>query len=435
MDYQNVCDLLKNYENEKRNRFDRICHKLKDFHIKKEQMKLRGFNDFNYIDLLKGYYDENTHSKIIAEFLNPQGSHYQGDLFLTKFFEVIEENHPNSNWQAYTEYFVENCTDKGQGRIDIFLDGGEKLVIIENKIGAGDQKSQIRKYVECIRKEKKIEDPNKILVLYLTLDGNKPSDWSLDGFRVVKDKLLDENGREVARIKYISYQKEVLEWIEKCMQEIENISNLREAFKQYQKAVELVTKKEENIMNLKEYLLRKENREILADLIENFEEFAKEIDDDKCREIVERESLKQILEEVKYSIRENVAKKIKDQLYNEGFEIVDGHELFGTFAKMAYLIFTRKDLINGYILYFENQNIYNLKLGKINCNDIDKKDIQKMKERCKENGCWQTIKNDKCFYDIKHIDGFNSKEFYSCYLNGNGRYFNSIMTKIKSQLE
>ena len=337
MDYQNVCDLLKNYENEKRTRFYHICHKLKDFHIKKEQMKLRGFNDFNYIDLLKGYYDENTHSKIIAQFLNPQGSHYQGDLFLTKFFEVLGESHPNSSWQVYTEYFVENCTDKGQGRIDIFLDGGEKFVIIENKVGAGDQKSQIRKYVECIRKKKTIEEPNKILVLYLTLDGKEPSDWSLDGFRVVKDKLLDENGREVARIKYISYQKGILEWIEKCIQEIENISNLREALKQYRKAVEVVTKKEENIMNLKEYLLRDENREILADLIENFEEFKDFIKEQntECYQLFQKENVEHIFSDkpkpdcVKYELRKKVVLKIvkKLKLELENSEILKKYKL------------------------------------------------------------------------------------------------------------
>lgn len=423
-----------NYEKEKKNRFEQICRKLKDFHAKKEQMKLRGFNDFNFIDLLKGYYDENTHSKIIAEFLNPQGSHYQGMLFLEKFFEVIGIEYPKKDWSVHTEYFVENCTDKGQGRIDIFLDGGEKFVIIENKINAGDQKSQIRKYVECIKKKNKIENPNKILVLYLTLDRNKPSDWSLDGFRVLNNQLLDENDNEVGRIKCINYQDHILKWIEKCMQEIENISNLREAFKQYRKAVEVVTNKEESIMNLKEYLLKDKNREIFADLIENFEEFSKEIDYDKCREIVERENLKQILEEVKYSIREDVAKRIKDQLYNEGFEIADGHEPFGTFAKMAYLIFTRKNLKNGYILYFENQSIYNLKLGKINCNEVYN-NILKMKERCKGHGCWQTIKNDKCFSDIRHIDSFNSIGLYKNYIKDDNYHFNSLLAKIKSQLE
>ncbi len=322
MNYQNICNALTGYEEEKQERFAHIGHKLKDFHIKKEQMKLRGFNDFNYIDLLKDYYDENTHSKIITEFLNPQGSHYQGDLFLTKFFEVLGKSHPKSNWQVYTEYFVENCTDKGQGRIDIFLDGGEKFVIIENKVGAGDQKSQIRKYVECIRKKKTIEEPNKILVLYLTLDGNEPSDWSLDGFRIVKDKLVDENGKEVARIKYISYQKEILEWIEKCMQEIENISNLREAFKQYQKAVEVVTKKEENIMNLKEYLLKDENKKALIDLIENFDEFANYIreHDDECYQIFQKENVDQVVndrkESVKYELRKKVVLAIAEKLEN-----------------------------------------------------------------------------------------------------------------------
>ncbi|GEM_PF-570333 len=348
--YIQICKMLDCYEQEKRTRFVQICQILRDFYTKKEQMKLRGFNDFNYIDLLKSYYDENTHSKIIAEFLNPQGSHYQGDLFLTKFFEVLGESHPKSNWQVYTEYFVENCTDKGQGRIDIFLDGGEKFVIIENKVGAGDQKSQIRKYVECIRKKKTIEEPNKILVLYLTLDGNEPSDWSLDGFRIVKDKLVDENGKEVARTKYICYQKEILEWIEKCMQEIENISNLREALKQYQKAVEVVTKKEENIMNLKEYLLRDENREILADLIENFEEFVDYIkeNNNECYQIFQKENVDQVVndrkESVKYELRKQVVLKIAEKLENSE-----------TLKKLGLIIDDEEFKNEGFLLLYQRE--------------------------------------------------------------------------------
>jgi len=410
MKYKNICNFLMKYQDEKLNRFSSICDILQQFYEKKEKMKLRGFNDFNYIDLLKGYYDENTHSKIIAEFLNPEGSHYQGSIFLDKFLDIIGKQNSNKNWKVQTEFFVENCIGNGQGRIDIFLyNDSNEFIIVENKIFAGDQQSQIKKYVECIKKG---DSSKKILVIYLTLDGKKPSEWSLDGYTIENENLL-ENGNFVADIKLLSYKTDILEWLSRCISDIENISNLKEALKQYKKAVESVTDMEENIMNLKDFLSKDENKEILIDLIENFDEFYMFLkrSNGLCKKNIEQEQLEVIIEQIKYQIRKNIANKIKEFLKKEKYNVIEGHEPFGTFAKMSYLLFTKTNLKYGYILFFANQNIYNLKLGRINCEQIDTKDIVNIKEKCLEYYCYELIVKQKCF-DINHIDSFNDNKMY-----------------------
>lgn len=88
---------------------------------------------------------EVTHSKIIAGFLKPQGSHGQGDLFLRLFLQTIEKNNKidmdTSNAKVYTEY------GKGvDGRLDIFIENGSHSIIIENKIYARDQGEQLSRY-------------------------------------------------------------------------------------------------------------------------------------------------------------------------------------------------------------------------------------------------------------------------------------------------
>jgi hypothetical protein len=309
-----VCDVLKNYHNEKLSLLDLVCKRLKEFKKQKEEMKLRGFNDFNYIALLKGTYDENTHSKIIAEFLDPKGTHYQGNIFLKNFFAQFAVKWKPAEWEVETERFIENCTGKGQGRIDIYLTNGKKHIILENKIGAGDQEAQIFKYVECLYNENKNDlNAEDVLVLYLTKDGHLPSKYSLDNY-VTKNGYLELNGEKKAKIKSISYN-DILKWMEVNLKTVENITNLSEAIKQYIKVVKTILGEEENIMNLKDYLLKEENKEVLITLIENkneFDNYAK--NDEECKKIIEEEKLEDILTKIIDEINYNILNKLKEEI-------------------------------------------------------------------------------------------------------------------------
>ena len=309
--YKKICDTLSEYQQEKQKRFANICNKLNQFYKQKEQMKLRGFNDFNFIDLLKGYFDENTHSKIIAELLDPQGSHYQGRVFLDNFLETVGLKNSLDDVSVTTERFIE-CED-GRGRIDIFLESENEVIIVENKIDAGEQESQIQKYVKCIQLENK-DKPKRIIVLYLTKEGHHPSGYSLGDIEI-KDSKMYLRGNEIADFINISYAKEILIWIEKNLADIENISNLREIILQYQKAVKVIIQKEENKMNLQDFLLKEENKDILIDLIENYEEFIQYINKDQnCKNIIQEENLEQVIKRIKSTLRHIVAKSIVEQL-------------------------------------------------------------------------------------------------------------------------
>jgi len=313
-DIKKICDLLKKYQKEKNKQFEKVCKFLKTFKKQKEEMRLRGFNDFNYIELLKGLDDENTHSKIIAEFLNPEGSHYQGKIFLENFFKTLNIPFKVDKWNVVTERFVDNCIEKGQGRIDIYMTNSKKHIILENKIEAGDQEAQIFKYVECLYKENEGNlDAEDILVLYLTKDGHLPSQYSLDNYKI-KGGYLENNGEKKAKIKCISYKK-ILKWMQENLKEVENISNLSEAIKQYIKVVKKILGEEENIMNLKDYLLKEENREVLITLIENkneFDEFVK--NDEECKKIIEEEKLDEVLTKIIDEINYKILKKLKEEI-------------------------------------------------------------------------------------------------------------------------
>jgi len=336
--YEQVCNTLKNFYVEKEKLYKKICERLKLFYLKKEKMRLRGFNDFNFINLLKGFKDETTHSKIIAEFLNPQGSHYQKELFLEKFFKVLNFESENlKEWEIYTEFFVENIIDKGQGRIDIFFKNEKenKFIILENKIWASDQSSQIYKYVEALYKKFKIKNFDDILVLYLTPFKRDISSYSLDNYYIKENYLVDSTTKNKKAIfKNITYENEILNWLEKSLKEVENISNLREALKQYQKAVKNITNKEEDVMSLKEYLKNEKNKDILIILIENKEDFFNFIKNkEECKKIVEDENLDKVINEIIDEINFDLLKEIK-KTFKENLLIGDNNSKYLKFLKI-----------------------------------------------------------------------------------------------------
>ncbi|GAB6074750.1 PDDEXK-like family protein [Nautilia lithotrophica] len=434
-DIKKICNFFKEYQKEKNKQFERVCKFLKKFRRQKEEMRLRGFNDFNYIELLKGFDDENTHSKIIAEFLNPDGNHYQGKIFLENFFKILDIPFNIDRWNVTTERFVGNCIDKGQGRIDIYLTNGKKHIILENKIEAGDQEAQIFKYVECLYKENKDElNPDDILVLYLTKDKHLPSKYSLDYYKI-KNGYLDKNGEKKAKIKCISYD-EILIWMYKNLQAVENISNLREAITQYIKVVKKVLNKEDGIMNLKDYLLKEKNKDVLITLVENKEEFDNYVkNDEECQKIIEEEKLDEVLEEIFKLIRVDIIESIKNYITNN-YEYLEGHIPFGDFNKMAYILFKKENLKYIYMLT-TYQNYYKLYLCKYIKNECD--NLPCIFELCKSKSCYTCIDDsqNRCF-EKNWINSFNDdnyKNLYIEYLKNKEKCLEKIINEITNKID
>ena len=93
---------------------------------------------FNVFAILREPHDEvNLHSRFIAELLDPNGSHCQGDAFLRLFLQLLEiDDFPSQQARVHCEY--EN--------VDIFVAADQRAIIIENKVYAGDQHRQLERY-------------------------------------------------------------------------------------------------------------------------------------------------------------------------------------------------------------------------------------------------------------------------------------------------
>jgi len=156
----------------------------------------------------------NTHSQLLAELLNPKGTHGLGDVFLRLWLEQLGiEDFDSSGASCFAEYFIGPVTPTEGGRIDLLIAHKSQRIIIENKIFAGDQVNQLLRYYNF---------DSKAPLYYLTLFGTAPSMESTGKGQLKPDQYT-----------CISYATDVLQWLEKCRKEAADVPVLRETITQY----------------------------------------------------------------------------------------------------------------------------------------------------------------------------------------------------------
>lgn len=194
--------------------------------------KITGEN-YNIFQILKVDSSEvRLHSAFLANLMNPDGSHERGNIFAVEFVEllkkkskVLSENNfltksteiifeSNNIKYAEIEHWLGYMTETEGGYIDILLiDKNNNKIIIENKIYAGDQENQLLRYHSF--------DPNAPII-YLTLDGKLPSEFSTNNLASVHKNLI-----------CLSYESDILKWLEACKKHTVDYPLLRETITQY----------------------------------------------------------------------------------------------------------------------------------------------------------------------------------------------------------
>ena len=158
------------------------------------------FNCFNFIRP-----NENKISTILADLLDPKGSHGQGGLFLSLLSEcfnfgfTLDQNH----WMVKTEVSTSTLENKMK-RIDIEINCGNFGIGIENKPWAADQNNQLNDY--SLHLSNRYGD--KWYLIYLSGSGTDPHDRSISAG---KRKELEDQGK----LKMTTY-KELVNWLIRC---------------------------------------------------------------------------------------------------------------------------------------------------------------------------------------------------------------------------
>lgn len=265
--------------------FDSFVSRFSDYLARANESKKRGNNDYNPLKAVQNPYNEvNMHSGFIYSLLDTNGEHYQDDLFLSLFLEVL----------GLKEWF--GSTTNAQVRkesnyIDLYAFNDTKHIIIENKINAGDQPNQIATFIETIHsnsaENKRVEYEN-IFVIFLTLHDREPSPNSRTNkgnnllWEIKQDSKNDwflesKDGEKTNKVGYkkVLYGDKILEWIESCQSKsgVGNIANLNYALESYKDIVQIITNKKKSAMSVADFFKNSKDFEIAFEIINNADYF------------------------------------------------------------------------------------------------------------------------------------------------------------------
>lgn len=237
-----------------------------------------GFNIFSILGL--SAQEVRLHSTFIAELLSANGSHSFGNSFCKLFLQELTtlyegdilKNFNLENYSVEVEKFIGKISDDylEGGRIDIILcDDDNRRIVIENKIYAVDQENQLLRYHKF--------DP-KAMLIYLTLYGESPSDWSTGN-------LLSKN----QHYHCVSYKYFIKNWLRECIAISDAQPKVKNTIEQYLNIIENYTEQS---------YLHKMSEEIIKLLSDNME-FYNSVDD---------------ISKAYYILRERVHAKFKQQI-------------------------------------------------------------------------------------------------------------------------
>ena len=209
-----------------------------------EERNRKGEN-YNLFSILSIERYELKHSALIANLLDPKGSHGCGDAFLRAFFEIALKDlaYPFEDCtppHSYTEYYTGPIAGDTGGRIDILVKSSHYGLIIENKIYAGDQDKQLTRYDNY---GKTTFGADRYLLVYLTLYGYDAS----------KESTATKSAEEVGYLR-LSYAEDILRWLEQCVQLADNKPLVRESLNQYIRTIKQLTYQDMNQEDIKKII-------------------------------------------------------------------------------------------------------------------------------------------------------------------------------------
>lgn len=151
--------------------------------------------------------DENALSRIIADFLNPTGSHGQGTLFLDRLLGRI--GHPRLTAESGTakvRYQDPASYSPDGGILDVTVDLGAFGIGIENKPFAGEQPNQLLRYAQHLR----ARYSGRFCLIYLSEFSSPPQ-----SLPEAERRDLENAGCFLT----MSYSGDLKSWLRECMDE------------------------------------------------------------------------------------------------------------------------------------------------------------------------------------------------------------------------
>ncbi len=192
---------------------------------------------YNLFEILKiRHYEAKVHTPFLVNLMSPNGSHGQGNLFYSAFAEKVFKKEKDVNFLNFNHLHVtDEYHTEDLGNIDIWIrnydPANRHCVIIENKIYAKDQPSQLQRYYDYAKVMG--YDDEHIRLFYLTL---KPGG-------TVSEKTMNEQLRirleKGGILRYINYRNHILPWLEEVDCPAQTV---KEVIRQYIKTIRALTR-------------------------------------------------------------------------------------------------------------------------------------------------------------------------------------------------
>lgn len=269
--------------------FEHFKQELNSYNEQENKRKIRGLHDYNIFKTFFSAHDEvRLHSTFLHSLLSPTSGHYQDELFLSKFIDVV----------GIADFgFV--CKDAVVQReyknIDIYIYNDNKHIILENKIYANDQEKQIERYIDTIIEDNKnskddTKEQNKIeiYVLFLSPHERKLSNYSRGKYDFCDDDMALQCDGFKVQYKNITYKKEILNWLYECQNEVKNLTDLSVFIRHYIDVVKQITNLDQNLQRNKmciETIIK--NYNLATEISKNLVKARKKIIDDFFEEVKE----------------------------------------------------------------------------------------------------------------------------------------------------
>lgn len=211
--------------------------------------------DYNLFKVIRMTSDEvKVHSAFISDLLSPDGLHGMGFVFTDLFLKMLSdkfksdsfyESFPSQNAKVSYEVHIDKKKEDTGGRTDIEVCANGDKIIIENKIYASDQENQLIRYDNYGK-----SSANEYRLLYLSLDGEVKN----ESITCKTPHGYLKKGKDFF---CISYEEDMLKWLELCKKEAVSKPLLREGIAHYINLIKHLTGQTMN----------SELKEELADLI------------------------------------------------------------------------------------------------------------------------------------------------------------------------
>ena len=216
--------------------------------VRENKMKTPG--TMNIVEIMNRHHLENQHSNVLSFLIDSDEKHNHpeyGEAFLT----LLRKKGLKIKGVKVFSVKREDTTDESR-RMDLVIESDSDFIIIENKIGAGDQMNQIEDYVSFM--DNSIGTSDRVFVVYLTVWGNEPSEKSIS-----KEKLLELKKKE--RFVTLSYSHDILGWLE-SLNTTEEETVLQSGINQYIDVIRGLTNKRQEFFNM--------GKEISKELLKEF---------------------------------------------------------------------------------------------------------------------------------------------------------------------